>query len=58
MNLRLSVRIVIYRYGNKLMQASLKMRRLADEYVFPCCTNTEAVDAITALSILKTNMLL
>jgi hypothetical protein len=58
MNLRLSVRIVICRYGNKLMQASLKMRRLAHEYVFPCCTNAEAVDAITALSILKTNMLL
>jgi hypothetical protein len=28
------------------MQASLKMRRLAHEYVFPCCTNAEAVDAI------------
>jgi hypothetical protein len=58
MNLRLSVRIVICRYGNKLMPDSLKMRRLAHEYVFPCCTNAEAVDAITALSILKTNMLL
>jgi hypothetical protein len=30
------------------MQASLKMRRLAHEYVFPCCTNAEAVDAIAA----------